>query len=371
VTSGSHETQLCRRAFAGSINLPVLVLIKFELVRNDPAAEPTDFPAMAAAERPAEVAPEERTLEAGRSLDDTPPEGTEPAGEDFVRIDSPLDGTHPESMERVEIHLSGGHKALVVHNFLSAEECAALQHASRVAGFRPTGYASRVRNCDRVLLDCPELAAQLFRRIEPLLGDQAVVLVDSAGARDFGVGTEGTWTADGLNCRFRSCRYDAGGHFSPHCDGVVALDRHRRSFLTFMVYLDSVPPERGGATRFLAMPDGATQPIVVDGKDRLVAAPGLVEAAFQPRRGSVIIFQQCTILHDGEPLVDGTKHIFRSDVMFSRDPDTAPSHSPHQARALDLLQRAMKAEGDGDFALATSLYSRAYKLYPALETARI
>jgi len=298
---------------------------------------------------------------------------TVPGYEEYITIESPI-AAEPaiHGMTPTTIHLSGGHTALVVHDFLTADECDALIRVSSEAGFSTAGLSKRVRNCGRVILDCDALADTLFLRIKPHLDDQATMLVDEEAQRDFGVGTVGTWNADGLNPRFRSCKYDSSGHFGPHADGIVVLSPHRRSFLTFMIYLDSLEPEHGGATRFLTLPTSAdTTPIITDERDRLVAAPHLVEAAFQPRKGSVIVFQQATIFHDGEPLRGGEKHIFRSDVMFTRDPTSAPALTPELTLALDTLNRAIKAEADGDFQAAMKLYSRAYKLDPALERAKM
>ena len=64
-------------------------------------------------------------------------------------------------------------KVLVIHDFLSRDECAALIRRSENLAYEPGTVADvvieQVRNNERVLVDDRSLAADLFHRAEPLL----------------------------------------------------------------------------------------------------------------------------------------------------------------------------------------------------------
>jgi len=87
-------------------------------------------------------------------------------------------------------------------------------------------------------------------------------------------------------------------YFKPHYDGCFARkDSNERSFLTIQIYL-SDNLTTGGATRFLACNQDVPS---VD---------------IQPEKGLVLVFDH-RILHEGCPLVEGTKYTIRSDVMYA------------------------------------------------------
>merc|ERR1712070_450286 len=117
---------------------------------------------------------------------------------------------------------------------------------------------------------------------------------------------EGRWEPYGLNEKFRMCRYEPGGFFLPHTDGICMVHPvDDRSLKTLMVYLNS--DYDGGATRFYR-------------KQQQKYAEGLPDneiARYQPAAGACIVFNQ-SIVHDGEELRRGEKHIMRTEVMYRR-----------------------------------------------------
>ncbi len=134
-----------------------------------------------------------------------------------------------------------------------------------------TRVVSSVRNNERVMFDDVELAASLWARVR----DEVPVMLDGRQAR-------------GLNERFRFYRYSKGQKFDWHSDGSFERTNGERSFLTFMIYLNS--GYQGGATRFdNASVSGAT--------------------------GMALVFAH-GLIHTGAEVEEGTKYVLRSDVMY-------------------------------------------------------
>src|SRR5262245_39540005 len=124
--------------------------------------------------------------------------------------------------------LLDGEQVFVIHDFLSPDECAEYVRVTEAAGYGAApittagGFvmAPEVRNNERVMIDNPHWAAQLWERAKPLI--PSLYLGHEALA---------------LNERFRFYRYDAGHTFRPHTDGHFARNDERSQF-TFMVYLN-------------------------------------------------------------------------------------------------------------------------------------
>jgi len=189
---------------------------------------------------------------------------------------------------------------LLVPDALDAGECARVVERATRQGFEAMSadYPPSYRDNDRMVLTAPELASELFARLQAVLPSE---LVDDEGARHRLVG---------LNERFRFCRYTGGQSFRIHRDGAHAPRPDLRSRLTVQVYLDEA--FRGGRTRFYRGRRGSEL------------------GAIAPRTGTAIVFDH-DLWHDGEAVTDGTKHVMRTDVMYERidEADRAP-----QARVL-------------------------------------
>jgi hypothetical protein len=178
----------------------------------------------------------------------------------------------------------------VVHDFLSPEECAHFIALSEATGFGGAPISSvsgpvmrkDIRNNDRVMIDDPRLAAEMWARLEPFIGD----------ARGF-------WLPVGLNERWRFYRYDPGQQFDWHFDGSYERSPLERSAFTFMLYLNG--GVAGGATEFNLRSRGG-----VRSDDPIVRV--------RPEPGKALVFVH-RILHRGAPVADGRKYVLRTDVM--------------------------------------------------------
>jgi len=178
---------------------------------------------------------------------------------------------------------------IALPGLLSAERCRALVDELEGRGFAATGlaYPAGYRDNDRVVFDAPDLAAALFVLARTRLPDHLVIDGE-------------TWAIEGLNPRFRACRYTGGQSFCVHQDGPYVPSVDVRSWLTLQIYLNDSAGFRGGRTRFY--------------RDADRAEPW---AAIEPVRGTAIVFDH-RAWHDGEAVHDGTKVVLRTDVLYRR-----------------------------------------------------
>lgn len=160
--------------------------------------------------------------------------------------------------------------------FLKAQECR--EFIQRFEDSKWEALSTR----QRLEFDDELLAENLFQLWLPHKSFET--MVDECGDE---------WTIDGLNTHFRLCRYLKGDKFDRHEDGFFWGSWNRKSFTTFMLYLNDVPVEHGGATDFYEH--------------------GTV---IQPREGSLIVFPVEDMMHKGHELKQGRKYILRSDVMY-------------------------------------------------------
>ncbi len=174
---------------------------------------------------------------------------------------------------------------------LSREECVAAIDAAETSGFEAMErrYPSGYRDNDRAVRDDAALAARLFERLRGQLPERW----EEGGGR---------WRLDGLNPRFRFCRYREGQQFTKHRDGAWARSPGERSWLTVMLYLNDAGEFEGGATRFYE---------------------GERVAAVAARAGQAIVFDH-RLWHDGEAVSGGVKYVMRTDVMYREE---LPAHA--------------------------------------------
>lgn len=196
-------------------------------------------------------------------------------------------------------------------DFLSVSECEAEIAAAQTRGFALAGsdFPPSYRNNRRLVRDDAAHADALYARFLARVATDA--LEREADGRH--------WRPTGVNPRLRYCRYEPGEAFHLHQDGVRHESDGRRSFLTFMIYLDEPSHFEGGATRFFAHGPGSD----ADGDN----SPVLLE--LRPSQGSLIVFDH-GLWHDGAEVLAGTKHVLRSDLLFAADPAPASdgNHEP-------------------------------------------
>ena len=178
-------------------------------------------------------------------------------------------------------------KVIVIHGFLSGEECAALIQRSESLRYEPGTVADvvieEVRNNERVIVDDVSLATDFFRRAEPSLP----AVIDGQGLV-------------GFNERWRFYRYGPGQTFKPHRDGsFMRIKSWEESQMTFMIYLNDGMV--GGETRFFS-----------DMEQAFRQRPYL---SVQPKRGMALAFIH-SIWHEGAMVQSGLKYVLRTDVMY-------------------------------------------------------
>ena len=141
------------------------------------------------------------------------------------------------------------------------------------------------RQSDRVMVDAPDLARQLFERLRVALPETTT---DGKGAR---------WRLKGLNERLRFLKYSQpGDFFYPHWDGCFVREVGvERSFVTVLLYLNE--GYRGACTTIY---DETGRPLPV-----------------APRTGMALVHDHL-VRHGVPPLREGVKYVIRTDVMYER-----------------------------------------------------
>ncbi|MBY0457705.1 MAG: 2OG-Fe(II) oxygenase [Gemmataceae bacterium] len=178
----------------------------------------------------------------------------------------------------------------VLHDFFPPAECDYYITLTESAGYGDAPISTMggpvmrkdIRNNDRVMIDDPRVAAELWERLRPFFPDRLRF-----------------WVPVGLNERLRFYRYDPGQQFDWHFDGAYERSATERSAFTFMVYLSG--GVAGGATEFNLKTHGS-----VRADDPI--------ARVQPEAGKAVVFPH-RILHRGAPVADGRKYVLRTDVM--------------------------------------------------------
>lgn len=205
--------------------------------------------------------------------------------------------SEPAQLELQRLDLPG---LALVPAFFSARDCAALIALFSQPGLlqppRPPAKDEAARTNWRWSGQDPAFADVLWKRFGALL--------------DGLEGAKGT-RAKGMNSDIRVYRYEQGQSFGRHYDDSIFC-RGLRSEWTLLVYLtgeeDGV---QGGETVFY--PEAR-----VMSKKGAGAASG--EARIALRRGLALLHRhgrECA-LHEGAPVLKGTKWVLRSDVLFGK-----------------------------------------------------
>ena len=221
---------------------------------------------------------------------------------------------------KTEVDEYAGYFAMVIDDILTPEECAHLLSLVQPADDAPwppatvTAYnGSQMlvpdsRHCGRIIFNSATVAARLLDRIRPHIPPDVAVLdnvPDITGQMP--VIRKEKWEVSRLNEALKFLRYEAGDYFRPHSDAhYVDRETGETSYLTAHFYLNGGDTGdmgvEGGATRFAVKYDDADQRKVdVD-----------------PKTGSVLIFQQRDLYHEGADVIKGTKYTMRADVMYKK-----------------------------------------------------
>jgi hypothetical protein len=259
--------------------------------------------------------------------------------------------------------------AWVVEDMLTKEECGQLilkAEELRILDKQAAGDV-RHRNATRVEIDDVGLAETLYDRIKKYIPQEVWVDedCDNPGLKYSKEQLYGRWTPYGLNYRFRIVNYPGKGHFGPHRDAQQIVDEHHRSLITINGFLTDRPSGFGGATRFVK--DDIDLSLNEEG---IYSTPecDVLHRVEAEKAGTASVFFH-DLMHDGEPLKEGSppKWLFRTEVMYRRDPDSVPQMTKDERDARNFLQQAELAENNGDIKEATKFYKKAYRLDPSLD----
>lgn len=173
----------------------------------------------------------------------------------------------------------------VVNSFLSQRECDEYIQLTEDVGYSDAPISTSfgpmlrpdVRNNTRVMLDDLSRSETLWQRARPFVDDWNEV-----------------WKPIGLNERLRFYRYDVNQQFNWHYDGAYERENGQRSWLTFMIYLNS--GFAGGNTEF-------------------------EHVSVIPETGMALFFVH-DIRHKGQAVARGRKYVLRSDVMYEFLPNS-------------------------------------------------
>lgn len=259
--------------------------------------------------------------------------------------------------------------AWVVHDLLTPEESQEFLRKAVEAGIHDKTAAGDVRhrNSTRVELDDAPMADRIFERIRKHIPEEVVIdeHCDNLGLSYHKSELFGTWKPYGLNERWRIVCYPGRGHFGPHRDGCRYIDEHHRSLITINGYLTDRPQGFGGATRFVK--DSIEVELNEDGLFT-TSEEDVLHTVEADKAGKAVVFFH-DLMHDGEPLKEGSppKWLFRTEILYERDPSTAPQLSSAEKEAREFLKQAEQAEEAGRLTEAMSFYKKAYRLDPTLE----
>jgi len=178
-----------------------------------------------------------------------------------------------------------------VPDLYSREECARILRSVASADWLPATVNShdgrvvdtKIRDSTTAVLRDEALASQLFERIRPHVPSRMCV-------EDPRLGSRTNMAVTGIFLPLRIYRYEPGQHFGLHQDQAYAGPEGSRSLLTLMLYLND--DFQGGETDF---PEQET---------RIV-----------PKTGMALWFQHM-LLHSGDRVVQGSKYVLRSDVLY-------------------------------------------------------
>ena len=274
-----------------------------------------------------------------------------------IMLNPPESDPERKPIERVNIR--DDNRCFLLYNLLSPKECQYFIDACETIGLEELGssVSKGYRNHTRCVVMGSQISEWLWERIKSSI-EEITILANNYKQVGLGHKLEGEWKPIGLNNCWRMSKYTPGGHFGPHFDGPYIKDTNNRSLKTLNIYLNG--DFEGGTTNFIK----EDQMLYKDQTGIFKAQQENILCKIKPEGGMALIFNH-HILHEGGALQTNCKYLLRSDIMYVRD--DPPPLSANEQTALDLLNEAEKCEGNREFDKAISLYTKAYKLWPALE----
>lgn len=183
----------------------------------------------------------------------------------------------------------------VVSSFLSTSQCKKILSTEILSSFNKANldYPSYYRNNDRLVIEDELLAIRLLRSAKNYL--PKVIETETSIETEKGV-----WKLQGINEKFRFCKYSKDQYFHRHIDGIYYRNEWEQSKLTFLIYLNGANDFKGGRTLFFKTKE-----------------TNEVWCSYIPKQGDLIVFDH-NIWHEGEQIQGGEKYVLRSDVLYSK-----------------------------------------------------
>lgn len=116
--------------------------------------------------------------------------------------------------------------------------------------------------------------------------------------------------------RWQIYRYEPGQAFAPHYDDTVKVGKNHTEW-TLLVYLSGSDEVEGGETAFY--PCGVPPTSDSGGVRKRKIRPGEEDVVVDLRKGLALLHRhgrEC-LLHEGRPVLKGTKWVLRSDVVLA------------------------------------------------------
>jgi hypothetical protein len=209
---------------------------------------------------------------------------------------------HPQTQQqRLELKELHPNMVWVIPRFFSPRECQQWIDFSEDCGGLEYGnspgnrYMAQ-RECYRMQQNTAldTVSEVLYKRFEPVVHRLVRDLCPLGYANDY--------QPVGFNPNLRLYKYTKGHAFGKHVDGSHRVDGVGRTEITVLIYLSSC---KGGATRFYT-----------SRKNKSIA--------FDPEPGTMLLHvhgDHC-LEHEAEQVLDGTKYVLRTDVVFAKNNTT-------------------------------------------------
>ena len=130
----------------------------------------------------------------------------------------------------------------------------------------------------------------------------------------------GCWVPTGCNSRLRLSKYFPGERFAPHTDHRIAFSPQRATLMTVNIYLNDLSLKQSGRTLFYA--NAVAEPVDCAGGSA----------------GSLALFKQQCVRHEGAPLASGLKYLLRTDIVCEKldgEPEAQEVKGEKQSSQLD------------------------------------
>ena len=245
---------------------------------------------------------------------------------------------------------------------LSCDQCDELKFWS--SSGREDESARAFRDADTVEVKSEMLSEIIWSKMNHIVPTKKVIVTDDECGVDFERELVGDWLSISLNYDFLFAKYPSGGSFAPHTDGRAIHSFNTRSFYSVIIFLNDIPFDCGGGTRFYSSSAVRNLKRSQDSAQRWTSDPSLAIGEVAAVAGRMLIFHQ-SLVHEGvPPTFPHVKYIIRSDIMYTRTPPICDSTTDREAYRIFKLAEDIAESGCADEAIP--LFRKALKMSPGL-----